>query len=144
MPGDPSEEIPPNSTALASMSSQQNAIPLGRPDSPVTRFLVAHVVASGFNDAEIDENQQESDAISAKPVSVHPPSSSTADSPQVRLTPPTSQSTGSSQAGESADKPGDTPTIIRDSLPVSFSDENLTNFGRYLSIPSFVEMRLPL
>ncbi|GAA0156435.1 hypothetical protein LIER_13937 [Lithospermum erythrorhizon] len=67
---------------------------------------VAHAVASRFNDAEIDENHRELDAISAEPLSVRPPSSTT-DSPHVRLNPPTSQSAGSSQAGVSADKPGD-------------------------------------
>ncbi|GAA0146345.1 hypothetical protein LIER_06326 [Lithospermum erythrorhizon] len=49
-----------------------------------------------------------------------PPSSSTTESTRVLSTPPLSQIAGSSQAGESADKPGHLPTIIRDSLPVAF------------------------
>ncbi|GAA0146327.1 hypothetical protein LIER_06312 [Lithospermum erythrorhizon] len=47
-------------------------------------------------------------------------------------------------AGQTADNPGDPPTIIQDSLPVAFSDEDLVNFRQYFSIPSSVEMRLPL
>ncbi|GAA0174498.1 hypothetical protein LIER_27880 [Lithospermum erythrorhizon] len=114
MSGGSSQEIPPNSTPLTSAPSQQDVVPSRKPDSPVT------------------------------PLSIRPPSSSTMDSPHGRLTPPTSQSPGSSQAGESSDKPGDTPTIIQESLPVAFLDEDLNNFRRYFSISSFIEMRLPL
>ncbi|GAA0146338.1 hypothetical protein LIER_06320 [Lithospermum erythrorhizon] len=176
MSGDSPRGIPPNSTALTSTSTHQDAVPPGRPDSPVMiidpetiAFVrlyttvgdeviygnlifsrdhdpfanvaipqdVAETVASRFNDAEIEENPRESDAISVEPLSVRPPSSCTTESPHVRLTPPTSQSAGSSQAGESADKPGDIPTIIQDSLLVAFSHEDLSNFRRYFYIPSF-------
>ncbi|GAA0185604.1 hypothetical protein LIER_32892 [Lithospermum erythrorhizon] len=61
--------------------------------------------------------------------------------------PPTVGTEGaSSQPAEKAsgDLPPAVPTIFRDSLPVPFSSADLENFRRYFSIPSFVELRLPM
>ncbi|GAA0169865.1 hypothetical protein LIER_24248 [Lithospermum erythrorhizon] len=68
----------------------------------------------------------------------------TNESPQVHLTHSASQPAGVAQAVENVDKPGDPPTIIQDSLPVAFSYESLVNFRQYFSIPSFIEICLPL
>ncbi|GAA0176180.1 hypothetical protein LIER_29221 [Lithospermum erythrorhizon] len=105
---------------------------------------VAQTVASRLGDADTEENPRDSDVLSIEPLSIRCPSSSTTDSSYVRSTPSISQTARSSQAGESADNPGDLPTIIRDSFPVAFSDEDLVHFRQYFSIPSFIKTCLPL
>ncbi|GAA0174043.1 hypothetical protein LIER_27515 [Lithospermum erythrorhizon] len=55
----------------------------------------------------------------------------------------TSTSPWNSQANVPAQDKGNIPTIIRDSLPVPFTEEHLRNFRGDFSIPSSVDMRLP-
>ncbi|GAA0146870.1 hypothetical protein LIER_06718 [Lithospermum erythrorhizon] len=105
---------------------------------------VAQTVASRLNDSDVRENLRDLDVLYVEPLSVCPPSSSTTESPQVHPTPSVSQFASVAQADENTNKSGDPPTIIRDSLPVAFSKEDLINFKQYFSIPPFVEVRLPL
>ncbi|GAA0186524.1 hypothetical protein LIER_33812 [Lithospermum erythrorhizon] len=51
--------------------------------------------------------------------------------------------TGAS-AGNTGDLPPAVPTVVRDSLPVPFSSEDLENVRQYFSVPHSVEMRLPV
>ncbi|GAA0154413.1 hypothetical protein LIER_12402 [Lithospermum erythrorhizon] len=122
-----SQDIPPTST-----SGQQDSISQNKPDSPIMvidhedlalariytvigakcdpfaniaiHYDVAQAVAAQFNDTKAEENPQDSDFLSIEPVSTHPPSA-TVKSSSTGLTPPTSQTDGSSQSGKSADKP---------------------------------------
>ncbi|GAA0186514.1 hypothetical protein LIER_33802 [Lithospermum erythrorhizon] len=59
-----------------------------------------------------------------------------------------SQATTTAQTGAAAGNTGDNhiaaPTIIRKSLPVPFTEEDLVNYMQYFSIPSSVEIRLPI
>ncbi|GAA0159503.1 hypothetical protein LIER_38883 [Lithospermum erythrorhizon] len=105
---------------------------------------VAREVASRLNDEDTGGNLLDADAISAEPLSIRHPSNSATNSSQAHTTPSSSQTAGPTQADTNDDKPGDIPTVIRDSLPVAFSDEDLVNFSQYFSIPSTVEMRIPL
>ncbi|GAA0142314.1 hypothetical protein LIER_03244 [Lithospermum erythrorhizon] len=105
---------------------------------------MAQEVANRLNDGNVGGNPQESDVISAKPLAVHLPSSYTTESSQARTTSSTPQTPEHVQVDANTGKSGDVPTTIRDSLLVEFSDVNLVNFRQYFSIPSFVEMRLPL
>ncbi|GAA0142343.1 hypothetical protein LIER_35563 [Lithospermum erythrorhizon] len=105
---------------------------------------VAHEVESRFNDEDLGGNPQDSDVVSVKPLSVRPSSNSATDSSQAHTTPSSSQTAGPTQADTNADKPGDIPIVIRDSLLVAFSDEDLVKFRRYFSIPSSIKMLLLL
>ncbi|GAA0185658.1 hypothetical protein LIER_32946 [Lithospermum erythrorhizon] len=111
------------------------------PDSPA--MDVAQNVASWLKNKDVGGNPPDADFISAKPLSVRPPSSFTTGSSQAHTT-STSQIAEPVQAGANAGESSDIPSIIRDSLPVEFSDEDLANFRQYFSILSFVDMRFPL
>ncbi|GAA0158604.1 hypothetical protein LIER_15579 [Lithospermum erythrorhizon] len=104
---------------------------------------VAQEVVSRLNNEGVGGNLPDADVISAEPLSVHLLSSSTTKSSHSRTT-PSFETAEPLQAGTNARKPGNIPTIIRDSLPLEFSYEDLVNFRRYFSIPAFVEMCLPL
>ncbi|GAA0175529.1 hypothetical protein LIER_41932 [Lithospermum erythrorhizon] len=88
------------------------------------------------------------EVFSVEPLAIRRPSSTTTGSSSAQPTNPSSQAAGSAQTGATADKTGDAPTasliLIRDSLLASFSNEDHVNFRQYLSIPSSVDMRLPL
>ncbi|GAA0174082.1 hypothetical protein LIER_41656 [Lithospermum erythrorhizon] len=105
---------------------------------------VAYTVAGKLNDADVEENPQNSEVFSVEPLAVRRPYSTTIGSPSIQPTPTPSQATGNAPADANAKKTSDAPTIIDDSLPVSFSEEDLVNFRQYFSIPPSVEMRLPL
>ncbi|GAA0174812.1 hypothetical protein LIER_28125 [Lithospermum erythrorhizon] len=68
-------------------------------------------------------------------LSIIPPSTSTSDSQNICHIITTSQSMEGSLASKNARKRGDIPTIIRDSLPVPFSEEDHRNFRRGQSGP---------
>ncbi|GAA0149556.1 hypothetical protein LIER_08701 [Lithospermum erythrorhizon] len=125
---------------IPSTSAQQKTVN-PRPDSPV--MDVACEVANRLNDEELGGNPLDSDVISAEPLAIRHPSPSTTASSQARTTPSDSQTAKPIPAGSNTDKSSDTPTIICDSLPMSFLDEDL-DFTQYFSIPSFVEMSLLL
>ncbi|GAA0148838.1 hypothetical protein LIER_08172 [Lithospermum erythrorhizon] len=122
-------------------SAQQEIVP-PRPDSLVMN--VAQEVASRYKDEDLGGNPLNSGVISSKPLSVRPPSSSATESSQARSTPSVPQPVETAQGGTTTNKLGDIHTVIHDSLLVDFSKEDLDNFRRYFSIPSFVEMRFPL
>ncbi|GAA0157783.1 hypothetical protein LIER_14973 [Lithospermum erythrorhizon] len=122
---------PPSSSTTVSpqvrltRSASQPARASQTADNPAVPHDVAQTLASRFKDADMGGNLQDPDVLSVEPLSIRPPLSSTTVSPQVRPTPSASQPV---RASQTADNPGDPPTIIRDSLPVAFSDEDLVNF----------------
>ncbi|GAA0154019.1 hypothetical protein LIER_12121 [Lithospermum erythrorhizon] len=150
MSGGSNQEIP-------STSAQEEVVP-PRPDSPIMvmepdtlaffRLYTTVGCGSGGGEPAYDEdlggNPLDSGVIYAEPLSVHPPSSSATESSQARSTPLVPQYAKTAQGGRTANKPGDIPIVIRYSLPVDFSEEDLDNFRQYFSIPSFLEMHLPL
>ncbi|GAA0155635.1 hypothetical protein LIER_13323 [Lithospermum erythrorhizon] len=89
---------------------------------------------SRLNDGDMGESPQDLDVISGEPLAIRPPSSSTTESSQARTNPSTSQTAEPVQGDANAGKSGDTPTIIRESLPVEFSDEDLVNFRRRVKV----------
>ncbi|GAA0170252.1 hypothetical protein LIER_24553 [Lithospermum erythrorhizon] len=101
-------------------------------------------MASRLNDEDIEGYPLDANTLSVEPLSIRHPSNSATNSSQARTTPSSSQTAGPTQADTNADKPGDIPTIIHNSLPVAFSDEDLVNFRQYFSITSTVEMGFPL
>ncbi|GAA0140736.1 hypothetical protein LIER_02032 [Lithospermum erythrorhizon] len=73
-------------------------------------------------------NPPNANAVSAKPLSVCPPFSSTTESSHARTTPSASQTAEVVQAVTNAGKSSDIPTIIHDSLLVEFSNEDFHPF----------------
>ncbi|GAA0138899.1 hypothetical protein LIER_00555 [Lithospermum erythrorhizon] len=123
---------------------------------PFANIVLPHEIVQGVAGQVDAENLEEiggsegistGGTISPKPLSVVHPSSSTTslarDPPNIGVIRPIPQTTFGSQPGKIAKTTSTIPTIIRDSLPVSFSEEDLRNFRQHLSIPSEVEMCLP-
>ncbi|GAA0171693.1 hypothetical protein LIER_25667 [Lithospermum erythrorhizon] len=126
---------------IPSTSNQQEAAPQ-RPDSPV--MDVAREVANRLNDEDNGGNPLDADVISDVPLSIRHPSNSATNASQARTTPSSLQTAGPTQTDTNADNQGDILTVICDSLPVAFFDEDLVNFRQYFTIPSTVEMRIPV
>ncbi|GAA0163928.1 hypothetical protein LIER_19682 [Lithospermum erythrorhizon] len=121
-----------------STSVQQELAP-SRPDSPITD--IALDVASRLNEGIISGDQQDAEMTSTDPATIHHPLTTRGSS---SAQPSASQTADPAHPGANRGKSADTPIIIRNSLPVEFSNEDLENFRQYFSIPPVVEMRFPL
>ncbi|GAA0172892.1 hypothetical protein LIER_26625 [Lithospermum erythrorhizon] len=111
---------------------------------------VADNIARTLNDALGEGSLPFTEVLSAQPLAVRNPETAQANPASTPSStpaaPPHTSRAGASQLGAPAINTGDpplaVPTVIRDSLPVPFSFEDLTNFREYFSIPPLVKMRL--
>ncbi|GAA0171353.1 hypothetical protein LIER_25404 [Lithospermum erythrorhizon] len=130
-----------NNDAPEKTAPPPTPIPIGRSDQLVTE-VTQKVAGRMDNDEEIMGSESTTASLSTsrspEPLSIRP----LAVFYNIRQPNDTSTSAGNSQTAALAQDTGNIPTIIRDTLPVPFTEEHLRNFRHHFSIPSFVDMRL--
>ncbi|GAA0163644.1 hypothetical protein LIER_19458 [Lithospermum erythrorhizon] len=112
---------------------------------------VVENISRTLNDAPEGDSLPYTEVLSVQPLAVRNPDTAQANQasnlPTTPAAPTSTSGAGTSQPGSSAVNTGDPssvdPAVLRKSLPVPFSIEDLDNFREYFSIPPSVEMRLP-